>query len=850
MFDGAWVFGHSDGMKLLLACAWAATTWAAAAAVGPSPDGWKFGTPDAVVRHDWARSIRWQPAKHAYIRQPFAPPQDWSEGHAVAYWVHVENPAAGATLACEFPSENPATQGPDYYGCKLPLDWSGWKRVVLPFAEMGQSRAPVGLKQITGVTLRVAGADAKTVLRLGGFELVTGKAAGPRMSDAELFANLNLDLPALAAVKSAVSARNLPAAKAALAAHFRNRTLPRWTVDWRQPEFRSAQKKPTRDPRAEKVLQHKFDYTQGPHKKGTLDFGKQIDWTANPTEGEARTHLWNESLNRHFHFRALADAYWRTGQDKYAQEIADEIMDWARANPAVLLSNGNHMQNGCEAWQTLTTSIRLADVWPNAIYRCLGSPAFTDEVLCTLYKSVCEQARHLLRWPSGGNWLTSESNGLFTSGVMFPEFKEAAEWRRTGIARLYRQLDDEVYPDGMEYELAAGYNNWVVAEFAGIIEQADRNGVRAELPTDFLAKMEKMFSYLTLAALPNGALPGLNDSHISDVRKLLATGFQLFPQRNDFQYLATGRQAGRPPAETSRAFPYCGHYVMRSGWDPEATYLLFDAGPYGYGHQHEDKLHFILWSHGRQLLLDAGTFSYDKSRWRRYVLGSAGHNTVLVDGAGQHRNGQRDTYFWPRPWTAAAPPQNDARWQSTPEFDWASGIYTNGYGAHNEIAVTHQRQILFLKPERLFVVFDTLTPQDARVHKVEALFHFDAPEAVVEASTKAVLGKSGAAANIVIRPVDSSGLAVTIVKGTEEEPVQGWANDPWRAVPTAIFSKSGTGVVNFCFVVEPVGAGAVSRLTRVEPLAGGARLTLTGGATLEARLAPEPLVKRSAAAGR
>ena len=49
------------------------------------------------------------------------------------------------------------------------------------------------------------------------------------------------------------------------------------------------------------------------------------------------------------------------------------------------------------------------------------------------------------------------------------------------------------------------------------------------------------------------------------------------------------------PTETSHAFPYSGHYVMRSGWDKDATYLLFDAGPFGAGHQHEDKLHFVLW---------------------------------------------------------------------------------------------------------------------------------------------------------------------------------------------------------------------------------------------------------------
>ena len=674
-----------------------------------------------------------------------------------------------------------------------------------------------------------------------------GPKFGQLMSDVELFANLNLDLPSMAEVKRAVSAGDYAAAKKALAANFRNRPSPVWSVDWRQPEFRTTKRKLTADPRVEKVMQHKFDFTKGPGLVGTLDFGPKIDWTANPTTGEARTHLWNESLNRHFHFRLLAESYWRTGQDKYAREIADQIMDWIASNPPVQGVNGNGMKNGCEAWQTLTTSIRLSDVWPNAIYRCLGSPAFTDEVICAIYKTVCQQARHLMRWPSGGNWLTSESNGLFIGGMLFPEFKEAPEWRRTGLARLYKQLDDEVYPDGEEYELAAGYNDWVVAEFAGIIEQADRNGLRAEIPADFLAKMEKMFNYLCLAAMPNDAIPGLNDSGNTDVRKLLETGFKLFPKRTDFQFIATAGKAGRAPAETSHAFPWCGHYVMRSGWDKDATYLLFDAGPFGYGHQHEDKLHFVLWSTGRQLVLDPGNFSYDQSRWRKYVLSSAGHNTVLVDGQGQQRRGKKETYFWPRPWTTPVPPQNDALWKSTPDFDYASGVYTSGYGAHNEIAVIHRRQILFLKTEKLFVIYDTLTPQDQREHSYEALFHLDATNAVVDPATKIIRSVNKDAANVAIIPATSSGFDASIVKGKTDEPVQGWSNGPWRAIPTAIYHKTVAGVAHFCFALEPLATGATARVAGVEQIEGGVRLKFTDNSGIDTMLGPEPVIQRFSA---
>jgi hypothetical protein len=800
------------------------------------PTAWKGGALDAQIHRVWPQSICWRHGQSRSLSVKFAQPQDWSKFTAVGMWLHAEK-ATGSRFVILFPSENPQTAGSDYYSCQVTLDWSGWKRLVLPLDELGVAREPLGWNHIDGIHFTAAGygntPDPKAVVRVDGLELLSG-GTGQQMTDAELLENLALDLPALAAVKKAVQAGDLPAAKAALARHLRSRTSPQWSIDWRQPAFRDgkSQLSPRMRAAAEKILQHKFDYPLGPSKTGTLDFGTKIDWTANPTVGEARTHLWNEALNRHFHFRTLSEAYWLTGEERFAREIADEILDWTASNPAVVLS-GNQMRNGCEAWQTLTTGIRLADTWPLAIYRCLGSAAFSDEVLWAVVKSACQQSRHLVRWPSTGNWLTAESNGLFTAGVLLPELREAPQWRRIALERLYKQLDDEVYPDGMQFELASGYNNWVVSEFADIVALADRTGHHDEVPGDFLAKMEKMFDYLLRASMPGGQIPGLNDSGNADIRKLLETGFQLFPQRSDFQFVATGGKRGRPPAETSHAFPYCGHYVMRSGWDADATYLLFDAGPFGAGHQHDDKLHFVLWAHGRQLVLDPGNFSYDHSRWRRYVLSTAGHNTVLVDGEGQHRSGKEETYFWPRPWTMPAPAVNDARWVSTPEYDLALGSYADGYGAKNEIAVTHYRRVLFLKRENLFLVSDTLIPHDKAAHRYDALFHLDSPGAVVDRATNIVRTDNPQAANLAIVPWSEGRLAVEIVKGKEDEPVQGWANGPWRPIPTAIYGTSGSGTVRFHFLLEPLVKNARPAVRRLEKLDSGLRVVFAEGRALD-----------------
>jgi len=58
-------------------------------------------------------------------------------------------------------------------------------------------------------------------------------------------------------------------------------------------------------------------------------------------------------------------------------------------------------------------------------------------------------------------------------------------------------------------------------------------------------------------------------------------------------------------------------------------------------------------------------------------------------------------------------------------------------------------------------------------------------------------------ANLAIIPALTPDLKVEIVKGRSEEPVQGWANYPWKPVPTAIFRRRGGGL-KFIMVLYPI----------------------------------------------
>jgi len=769
----------------------------------------KSALPEAQQVKQGKGAVRWEFAQGSDIGLSNLP-HDWTKaGNALSFWLYCPK-ATGSPFYVIIGSENRAVEGSDYYMLVLKANFTGWRRIMVPLKDLGVARSPLGFQQIDSLHLNSAWDPAvtpnlETVLIIDDIEVIAvdENAKGPRLTDAEFYEALDLDRPALAEVKAAAGKQDYAAAAKALAAYLRQREKPLWFTNWRDrpkdptPRFSTTA--------ADQALAHQFSMINTPWQAGP-----RIDWSFNAmTQGESATIEWNAQLNRHFHFKQLADAYWNTGQDKYAKEIADQMVAWAEDCPVLLFQSGNGPYH--YAWETLNTACRISSTWPDALFRCLDSPGFTDQALVTILKSWYEQTEHLMKWPSKANWLTAESTGVFYAGVLFPEFKLAPKWRQTAIERLYEQLDKEVYPDGLENELALGYNNWVVSEFAQVLKLAQRNNLLDDLPKDYLTRMEKMYDYQLYAMRPDWQVFGFNDSWSGNPLELLQDAATFFPKRQDFLWAATKGEKGVKPADDSVAFPYSGHYVMRTGWRPQDLLLHFDAGPWGSGHQHEDKLGFQAFGYGKTLLTEGGVYMYDASRWRRYVLMTRSHNTVRVDGQEQRSGGERSSYVLPYPFQ---PLSN--LWLSNSQWDLVEGSYDHGYGTpQKKLAdVQHRRSILFVKPD-YWIITDTLLPADDQPHQYEDMFHFAAAET---ATSDLSVSSAGKDPGVQIIPASFAGLTVEVVKGVQEEPVQGWVNGPWRPAPTALYHWTAQGRTTATYVVCPTAAGAQNPVVSVQTL--------------------------------
>ena len=628
---------------------------------------------------------------------------------------------------------------------------------------------------------------------------------GPVTDDAMLFDALNLNYPGLEAVKEDVAAKDYEAAKKDYVKYLKTREHPKWVFDWRDVR-NPANRIPDYDRGpADKVASNLLSSCGIPHQ-----FGDTIDWSINPAPLEYVE--WTYQLSRHPFWVTLGKAYQATGDEKYAQAFVRQMRSWVTTNPLP----DNSANVNWSRWRTIETGIRTLNAWPASFYYFLDSPSFDDESIIMMVKSFHEHGLHLRAYPQRNNWLTMEMNGLFHIGVLFPEFKESEEWCRYASERLYEEEKVQIYPDGAQVELAPGYHGVTLHNILGIYDVAKVNDY--PLPEAFVPGLESAYNYYLDICMPDGCMPALNDSGWGDARKMLEEGFSYFPERTDFDYVASLGKSGTLPAFTSTWMPWAGWYVMRSGWDADALHAHFEVGPFSPAHSHEDKLSFLLNAYGRRLLTECGTYAYDTSQWRAYALSARSHNVTRVDGKDQNRRrlNSHDPIRYNR-----APMTN--RWITDERFDFGEGWYDEGFGEDQDSTVTQYRALVFVK-DRFWLMFDVFTPTDDATHDYQSWFHLNSTRYQKDPGLLSVRTDDPGEANLAIVPLWKTPAEADVICGQESPEVQGWIHlkdygcDP---VATPVFHYKANGQCVMPYLFYPMKAGESLPVKAVKLKQGG-----------------------------
>lgn len=573
---------------------------------------------------------------------------------------------------------------------------------------------------------------------------------GPLLTDEEFFHGcLDLDRPGMEQVQKLVAEGDYERGRRALAALLRSELSERkerfLSIPYEEPENVYKYPNETDGEACERLKKHILISVGVP-----CDFGTEgeIDWKANPTYNQYREWTWQ--LNRHHEWKMLAHEYNRTkcglhANETYASQAAGFFRSWVRQ----AVRPGEEVCGyDTECWRTIECGIRMGANWPYVLFTFFDTEAFTDDILIDWYKSVWEHGRRLDRNRTHGNWLIMEMNGLAQIGILYPQFKQSKEWVESAFAALTEELERQIYPDGFQYELSTGYHDVVINNYERLILVARTFGV--PVPKMMTERLTTACEIDVKLMMPDGRLPDINDGKREESRKLLEPKLSLVTEKGKETILwaASGGERGTCPDYQSVALPYSGFFIMRNSWEKDGVWALFDAAPFGRGHQHEDKLNLLIYAQGKYLLTEGGNYAYDESEMRRYVLSSRAHNTVMVDGKGQNR---RASYSWADDDILKI---SGIRWGIGDNCDWAEGCYEEMYGGDEcwrwgksgneagraeeittpENGVRHTRTIYFIKkaPRGLkpfFIVSDRL--ESEKMHTYEFLWHVDSENPVI-----------------------------------------------------------------------------------------------------------------------
>jgi hypothetical protein len=566
---------------------------------------------------------------------------------------------------------------------------------------------------------------------------------------------------------------------------------------------------------ADLVLENRF--VLGGMPEVSMEEG--IDWHCKPTSDPE----WTWTLNRHDWLPLLARVYAKTGDERYVIKLINLIVDWIDKNPPL-----PRKDESSPTWRLMEAGMRMYLSWVPLFGFLYHMPAFSDEAKLRMLRAIYDHGRFLSRFKTSHNHLLRESIGLAHVGIYFPEFKEADQWRRIALTRLDQELGKQVNRDGSHIEMATAYQWLVVDEYqhAYNLLQATNHALLQE---DLGLWLENMYRFLVYLICPDYTLPQLNDGFTGPnyllLDKLTKAG-ETF-KRDDFVYAGTEGRHGACPVETSVAFENAGLYVMRTDWTRDARYLLFNAGPYGGPHGHEDKLSIELHAFGQPFIVDPGTYTYDQADpFRAYFVSSASHNLVMVDGKSQIRRWRKENLH-PQP--AAG---NCATWISQADFDYVAATYNEGYSRFGFRPfestviedVIHTRRILFVKPG-YWVMVDEL--QATSSHDYQLLFHTP-PEirAAAGSENRIVLSSSPDGPSLYLIPAEPKNIKVRWVIGSEG-PIQGWYAAPSYHIKspatTVIYERENSSSTVITTLLYPCPAGETAESVTIEPL------TVSGG---------------------
>jgi hypothetical protein len=293
---------------------------------------------------------------------------------------------------------------------------------------------------------------------------------------------------------------------------------------------------------------------------------------------------------------------------------------------------------------------------------------------------------------------------------------------------------------------------------------------------------------------PDGSRVLNNDSDrgngTDNNRAIILNALKKF-DRPEWKYIATNGKSGSKPLQPSFFYPWAGQLISRSGFDTQAHWSFFDVGPWGTGHQHQDKLHLSVTAFGADFLVDSGRFAYRGSvadQYRPYARSSAAHNLVLIDDKNQN----------PGP-TEVKNALDKTHFKIHKDYDYAYGDFNDFENLTG--SAQHTRAVFYLR-NGFWLVADKIKTDRPRALKF--LWHWH-PDVKIIQGKKNIKGrhKNG---TLSLTALSDQIFKISEIKGLLEPSVQGWYSPEYNIyAPNSVteFSTNIDQEQHFLWLIVP-----------------------------------------------
>lgn len=391
---------------------------------------------------------------------------------------------------------------------------------------------------------------------------------------------------------------------------------------------------------ANEIINHQFSFDKTWDMERCVkkyQLPKNIDWNQIHNEDEE----WVFMLNRFSYLKDLALAYLITEKPKYLDEAKELIIQWINAHPTIEYSLST---------RTLDTGIRIelfVTITQFLEENKLLSMYEKNKIISSIFLQVKYLRENYITKYRLSNWGSIQLlTLLYIIPQIDPNYKinEIYLWVKE---EAKKQIEIQIYPDGMHWEQSTMYHVEVLNTLLRMIQINKKNLI--EIDEIYIKIAYEMTDALYGLTLPQGNIETFGDSDRVTTHDIFIKACSILNtnrwKKNKWRVEAEtifdlGEALVRRynQLDINEELPLnfdgvdSGIFVTKSSNSKDASSTMFLNGSLGSGHGHCDNLHVSFSMEGIPFLIDNGRYTYREDSQDRIRLKSMNsHNVLVID---------------------------------------------------------------------------------------------------------------------------------------------------------------------------------------------------------------------------